>query len=157
VDLHGRSYVGVVHLNALDVMLDNELSPMQINDRLVVQHGKDCIKAVESLLGLLGSQPKTVLVCRPGAHIPEFGNVLREYADGFVFGKKYLNGLERRLTQGMPLLNTKNQDVGIEENCHSSVSLVDIFAADALERKCRKIWREALSPSLKRLGPLNTC
>ena len=85
--------------------------------------------------GLIGCQAESVLVRWTGAHIPEFGDILRENTQWFVCGKKGFDGLQGSLAQRMPLLDAEDQYVGINKDGHSSVSLVDLFAADAFERK----------------------
>ena len=49
----------------------------------------------------------------------------------------------------MALLDAEYQYVGINENGHSSVSLVDLFAADAFKREGGQIGRKAFGPCLK--------
>ena len=119
MNLHGCGDPCIVNLDALHLVLDDERSPLQIIGSVVVQDGQNGIKAVQPFLGLLGCEAKTIPVCGPGAHVPEFCDVLGKYANGLVRGENRLDGREGRLARWKALLNTEYQYVRVEEHRHS--------------------------------------
>src|ERR1035438_5068802 len=152
VNSHRGDESGIVNLNSLYVVLHDEPSPFRIDIRRIVQEREDVLEAAQPAGGLLDWKPKTILVCRSRANIPELRDVLKEYAHRRFRGQEELQGLDGLLVPRMALLNTKDQYVAVDQYGHASISPIEVFTAHVLKSENRQVSRKTACPSTEGLG-----
>jgi hypothetical protein len=114
VNSHRGDESGIVNLSSLHVVLHDEPSPFRIDSRGIVQEGQDGLEA-QPAGGLLDWKPKTILVRRSRANIPELRDVLKKYAHRLFRTQEELQGPDGFLVPGMALLNAEDQYVAVDE------------------------------------------
>ncbi len=67
-----------MHLNTLNVMLYDELSPSQVGSGIVVKNGENRVQTLQSFLSLFRPEAETIFICRSSANVPEFSEIFAE-------------------------------------------------------------------------------
>ena len=86
---------GIVNLNSLDSMLNDQSSPLGVNERSVVQDRQKRFEVGQPPISVFDRQPNAVLVCRPCANVPELSEILRKHIDRFVGQQPTFNRVDR--------------------------------------------------------------
>jgi hypothetical protein len=121
VHRHGRHQSGVVDLNALDGMRDNELPPERVGCRVFGQDREQPLDDAQPPVGLGDRQAKPTAGPRgPRTDVPEFGRILGRRAQRISLTAKRPDGLSHGQVLRVGALKQPKQDAAIDENHHQS-------------------------------------
>ena len=95
MSLHCRGDPGIVNLNSLDSVLNDQFSPLGVYKWRVVQDRQKRFEVDQPPFSAFHRPPKTVLVCRPCANVPELSEILRKHIDRFVGQQPTFNRVDR--------------------------------------------------------------
>ena len=115
---NGRSDSSVMGLLASNLMVGDELSPLQIHRFSLVLELKMLPVAGKPALGALGGVAEAVLGFQPRRHGPEFGYDLRKNNQGVIFAKKGRKGPAGKPGVGVNGKQRTNENARIDQVVH---------------------------------------